>query len=168
MVSAVIIIVLVFATVGTVVFLKLRQTGPAWKKIPLSGGAQYTGEVNDVLLVGAFFKARELLWTKTNFPQARVNSACQSISIKILSVDSWLNSVGQKVGGETTIPFCPTIGRDLSSLLHEIVHCVEWSCDGAYDMTHTTWAARGVWAADNEFRAWLLAQVPAPLSALKP
>lgn len=157
MISAIVVVVLTFAVAGTAVFFKLRQPKTEWVKIPLAGGAQYQpgAHVNEKRLSEAFFKARDLLWTKTNFPASRVNAALQNTSIKVMEVDSWFDSVGRKVGGEMVVPYCPVVGKDLSALLHELVHVVEFAHDGTTDNEHTKWEVRGVWAADNAYRAWL-------------
>lgn len=157
MIAGIIIALLTFAAAAVAIVPKLMAPKPHWEKIPLSGGAQYESapHVDPKHLSEAFFKARSLLWEKTTFPPSQVNSVCQSLSIRVMPVDSWTNEFGQKVGGDTRLPFCPTVGKDLSSLLHEMVHCVEYQADGAFDNGHVKWEARGVWVADNEYRAWL-------------
>lgn len=160
MISAIIVVLLTLAGAGTAIAIKLKQPKTQWTKIPLAGGAQYANEphVDGKRLADAFFKARDLLWTKTNFPASRVNAALQNVSIKVMPFNTWKNGAGQTVGGEMTVPFCPTVGKDLSALLHELVHVVEFSNDGATDDEHARWEARGVWVADNAYRAWLAEQ----------
>lgn len=160
MISAVIVIVLTLLGAGTAIAIKLKQPTVRWVKIPLAGGAQYADEphIDAKRLSEAFFKARDLLWTKTNFPPSRVNAALQNVSIKVMPFNTWQNGAGQTVGGEMTVPFCPTVGKDLSALFHELVHVVEFSHDGVTDDAHARWEVRGIWAADNAFRAWLQAR----------
>lgn len=157
MIAAIVLMVLVFIGAGVAVAVHLRKPRIQWVKIPSGGGAQFANDphVDPVRLEQAFLRARELLWRGTNFPPDRVQTALANVSIKVMPVDSWLNAAGQKVGGEVTVPFCPTVCRDLSSLFHELVHVVEFSATGMTDDAHEQWESRGVWRADAEFRAWL-------------
>jgi len=158
MIAGIVLLVLVFVGAGVAVAVQLRKPRIDWVKIPSGGGARFANEphVDPVRLEQAFMRVRHLLWTRTNFPPDRVQTALENVSIKVMPVDSWLNGAGQKVGGEMTVPFCPTVCRDLSSLFHELVHVVEFSSVGVTDDAHSEWEARGVWRGDAEFRAWLI------------
>lgn len=147
MIAGIVLLVLVFVGAGVAVAVQLRKPRIQWVKIPSGGGAQFANDphVDRVRLEQAFLKARELLWSRTNFPPDRTQAALENVSIKVMPVDSWLNAAGQKVGGEMTVPFCPTVCRDLSSLFHELVHVVEFSSVGVTDDAHSEWEARGVW-----------------------
>lgn len=157
MLPALIIAGLTFLGAGVAVFFGLRkaqQQGAQFVPVPGVPGARVAAadpaRFGTALLaavdifVGAKLGTRDdvmrLLATSTNVVSASM---------------SWTDRAGQKVGGSTEF-YGIIVASDLSSMFHELVHLVEWRTTGEADGTHSTWAARGVWAADDLFRGWLL------------
>jgi hypothetical protein len=73
------------------------------------------------------------------------------MAVCVVNADSWKNIAGVNVGGEQdgdALRVC----RDLSSLFHELAHLCQSRIDNAPDESHATWAARGIFGADEQYR----------------
>lgn len=80
----------------------------------------------------------------------------EGVSILVASVEKW-QSAGQTVGGEQDGSMLK-VNKSMDSLFHECAHWLELELDGARDDAHANWAAKGIFAADDRYRAALGAQ----------
>jgi hypothetical protein len=154
--SAVLLVAVMLLLSAGVVAYKLRQTRAFdWKH--LAGGGVY------ILPLGyegpdlqrCFDKAVELLATPfPTFPKETL----AGVSVIVMAAEKWKNRAGETVGGEMEklgTGYILRVEKGLSSLCHELAHVMEYAVDGEADHAHARWGERGVWKADEAYRAWL-------------
>lgn len=84
-----------------------------------------------------------------------VMRVANSARIAVIAADSWTDRWGRKVGGTTWPDGTMQVGQDLAAMCHELAHLCEMKLEGPTDDSHSSWTDRGIWAADNDYRAWL-------------
>lgn len=87
----------------------------------------------------------------------KVAWALRDVRIYVMDSDKWVDEWGRTVAGiqaDRNI----IVGRNLASFLHECAHRCEQVIDNERDLTHATWVADGIRAAEDEFSVWLAAQ----------
>jgi hypothetical protein len=93
------------------------------------------------------------------WPRQRVLAELQDVSILVASVDKWQNIAGQTVGGEQDSAMLK-VNHAMDSLLHECAHWLELRIDGVRDDTHAAWASKGIFKADDAYRASVASASP--------
>lgn len=135
-----------------------------WKKLKTGGSyllpVGYTGRDLDTCVQAAV----RCLKKHTNFPGMLYDATLPRVSVVVMSTDKWQQPLGgQWVGGETErvgAAYVVKVGRDVSALCHELAHVMEYAASGEADYQHLAWTDKNVWAADEEYRAWLKEATP--------
>ncbi len=134
----------------------LRQRVP-WEPLEGFEGVRVhdlSGLVDRELLRDAVRAAVDALLRYSDFEPERVRGLTRDLSIAVQRVESWHAMDGTQVGGLAqgrTV----YIGPSLSALLHEAAHVLEMNESNFPDYRHSQWGTRGIWAADNAYRAKL-------------
>lgn len=98
--------------------------------------------------------ARALAAHVEGWDATTVSRALRGCRVLVVAAEEWTNRDGRRVGGEQDGNVLK-VGRSLSALCHEAAHLCEAAEPSGADASHGTWARRGVWAADEAYRAWL-------------
>lgn len=158
-VLVILLVVFVAATTAVMVVEARRRRVFEWRRLD-SGGVYllpvgYSGPDVNACLESAV----RCLKRHTNFPASAYDSALPHVSVVVMASEKWQQVVGgAPVGGETertAAAYVVKVGRDVSALCHELAHVLEYATGGEPDYTHAGWTDRNIWAADEEYRAWL-------------
>lgn len=94
------------------------------------------------------------LLSYSHLPENQIHLAAQNLYLVVLPVDVIKDSYGRMVGGES-IPGSSEVGKDLSTICHELAHVVEYRITFKANDTHTGWEENGIFPADRAYRAQL-------------
>lgn len=161
MIVGIVLLVLMLAGAGAAVAVKWSQAnaqaaqfeqvpGVPGLKAAVPAGVEL-GRVGAVVDRAAAILAARGIWKRPD-----IDAVLAKARMIVSATDSWQDSSGIKVGGLASYAGIE-VDRSLSSTLHELAHLMEIQSGGVADVEHRTWADRGIWAADEEFRAWLKA-----------
>ena len=163
MITAIILLGVFFAVVGTAVGVTLYrsvQVNKQFQPVPGIPGCTVvvtppatTAQFSAVVLGAARFLANTKLFTFEEIMQELKRSA------NIVSQTmSWIDRAGQKVGGSTEYVGMQ-VSSDYSSTFHELVNFMQIRKYGDAQDTFDAWQKLGLWDVDNAFRNWL-SQLP--------
>lgn len=93
-------------------------------------------------------------FTRLTQPKCK-QEALARLRVIVAPTGTWKDSAGQTVGGQTYFTIIQ-VDQGLTSLCHEVAHVLEFAIDGAVDALHSRWEARGIHAADEDYRLKLL------------
>ena len=149
---AIVIFVGVAIAAGVIsVAVRWLNAQPKWRTLTLPGfSVEVAGSVNDAQLSNALLLALEVL--QPVWPGASLKGA--DLHIIVMDVESWLNIAGIRVGGEQGGNRV-RVGKNLSALAHELAHFFQQTRDDEIDAAHESWMSRGIWRADDVYRAAL-------------
>lgn len=149
----------IFGTVAAFIVPRIiaaRAEAAKWSPLFIVPGAKVystdSAEVQQVDL--ALAKALDSLQEFGPWPTSK-KEALAALRIIVAPTGTWKDSAGQTVGGQAYYTIIQ-VDQGLTSLCHEVAHVLEFAIDGAVDASHSRWEARGIHAADEDYRLKLL------------
>ena len=163
MILGIILGVLALAGSGVAVWLGIKNTyRDPWMR-PIPGHASTTG-----YQAPPGFDARRIGWALTNainqlgvwtrWRSDQIAKVASNVTVTVRSGAEWKTDWSDKKVAGMTLGRELVVGSTLAALCHELAHLCEAEIDGATNSEHTTWEARGIQRASNEFEVWVAQQ----------